>query len=171
MGRDQGRLLACGVRPERWVRLGFYSRERRKGMRLPSNATHERHGRTLDAAGPKAAVPMRRGLGQAACGWVLLAAICASVTPGMAQQKADQGPAVPELKLNPLLVLRDFEASANDPYELGRGDEISIDFAGRPELSSKRIVGPDGRVTMPLRARWNWRGRHGSRPRTRWSLR
>ena len=56
----------------------------------------------------------------------------------------------PELKLNPLVVLRDFEPALDAPYELGRGDEISIDFAARPELSSKRVVGPDGRVTLPL---------------------
>ncbi len=56
----------------------------------------------------------------------------------------------PELKLNPLTVLRDFEPSNDTPYELGRGDEISIDFAARPELSSKRVVGPDGRITLPL---------------------
>jgi polysaccharide export outer membrane protein len=72
----------------------------------------------------------------------------------LSAQQAAQPPATAaensELKLNPLIALSDFEASPNDPYELGRGDEISIDFAGRPELSSKRIVGPDGRVTMPL---------------------
>ena len=59
-------------------------------------------------------------------------------------------PAAPELKLNPLTALREFEPAADAPYELGRGDEIAIDFAARPELSSKRIVGPDGRITLPL---------------------
>ena len=44
--------------------------------------------------------------------------------------------------------MREFEGSADDDYQLGRGDEISIDFGGRPEMSSKRIVGPDGRITI-----------------------
>ena len=112
----------------------------------------------LDAYAPthKIAVSSRScGRAKALSGLALLIAGCAFVAPGLqpagiAQQAPGQPPAVPELKLNPLTVLRDFEPSANEQYELGRGDEISIDFAGRPELSSKRIVGPDGRVTLPL---------------------
>ena len=60
---------------------------------------------------------------------------------------AQQGP---ELRPNPALALRDFEPPANQPYELGRGDEISIDFGGRPEMNSKEIIGPDGKITLPL---------------------
>ncbi len=56
----------------------------------------------------------------------------------------------PDLKLNPLVALRSLEPGAAQPYQLGRGDEISIDFAGRPELNCKRVIGPDGRVTLPL---------------------
>lgn len=55
-----------------------------------------------------------------------------------------------ELQINPLAALRAFEPSAQQEYELGRGDEISIDFGGHPELSVKRIVGPDGKITLPL---------------------
>ena len=54
----------------------------------------------------------------------------------------------PELKQNPLTALRDFEAPLNQAYELGRGDEISLDFPGRSELNGKRIIGPDGRITL-----------------------
>ncbi len=54
----------------------------------------------------------------------------------------------PELKTNPLTALREFEGPANQAYTLGAGDEISIDFPGRPEMSVKRIVGPDGRITL-----------------------
>ncbi len=57
--------------------------------------------------------------------------------------------AASELKPNPMTALRDFEAPANQPYTLGRGDEVSIDFPGRPEMSAKRVIGPDGRVTLP----------------------
>ena len=80
----------------------------------------------------------------------LLLACTALWMPLAGQDAATQPPASPELKRHPLLALRGLEPSANEPYELGRGDEISIDFAARPELSSKRVVGPDGRVTLPL---------------------
>ena len=54
------------------------------------------------------------------------------------------------LKPNPALALRDFEPPVGQEYELGRGDAIAIDVAGRPELSSKQVIGPDGRITLPL---------------------
>jgi len=64
-------------------------------------------------------------------------------------QQAAAGSESPALKPNPLTALREFEAPANQDYTLGRGDEISIDFSGRPEMSAKRVIGPDGRVTLP----------------------
>jgi protein involved in polysaccharide export with SLBB domain len=54
------------------------------------------------------------------------------------------------LQTNPQLAMREFEPAENQEYELGRGDSISIDFAGRPEMSSKQIVGPDGMITLPM---------------------
>jgi polysaccharide biosynthesis/export protein len=56
----------------------------------------------------------------------------------------------PQLKLSPTKMLQKFEPAANEEYTLGPGDEISLDFPGRPELSGKRIVGPDGRITLSL---------------------
>lgn len=56
----------------------------------------------------------------------------------------------PQLKPNPLDALRQFEPAADEEYRLGRGDEITIDFAGRPDLQAKLVVGPDGRITLPL---------------------
>ena len=56
----------------------------------------------------------------------------------------------PTLQQNPQIAMREFEPAENQEYELGRGDAISIDFAGRPEMSSKQIVGPDGRITLPM---------------------
>jgi polysaccharide biosynthesis/export protein len=61
-----------------------------------------------------------------------------------------QEPPDPQLKPNPLEALRKFEPPADEEYRLGRGDEITIDFAGRPELQAKLVVGPDGRITLPL---------------------
>jgi polysaccharide export outer membrane protein len=56
----------------------------------------------------------------------------------------------PKLKMNPLEKLREFEPSADEEYRLGRGDEIAVDFAGRTDLAAKLVVGPDGRITLPL---------------------
>jgi polysaccharide export outer membrane protein len=85
---------------------------------------------------------------------LILAGVCAAAAqeplplpPG--QQAAPQN-GDPQLKQNPLEALRDFEPSADEEYRLGRGDEITVDFAGRPDLQAKLVVGPDGRITLPL---------------------
>ena len=59
-------------------------------------------------------------------------------------------PPSPELKENPLNTLRAFEPAADSEYRLGRGDAITIDFSGRTEMQAKLVVGPDGRITLPL---------------------
>jgi polysaccharide export outer membrane protein len=56
----------------------------------------------------------------------------------------------PQLKINPQVALRNFQPAADEEYRLGRGDEITVDFAGRTDLQAKLIVGPDGRITLPL---------------------
>ncbi len=61
-----------------------------------------------------------------------------------AQQPGDQQPQAPQLQPNPLEALRNLEPPINEEYRLGRGDEITVDFAGRPDLQAKLVVGPDG---------------------------
>lgn len=73
-----------------------------------------------------------------------------AVAAGAQQTAADSPAQEPELKVNPLKTLQRFEPAENEEYQLGPGDEISLDFPGRPELSSKHVVGPDGRITLPL---------------------
>jgi len=65
-------------------------------------------------------------------------------------QTPDQAVSSPSLKLNPLEVLRRFEPPPNEEYQLGKGDEITVDFAGRPEMQAKVVVGPDGNISLPL---------------------
>ena len=75
-----------------------------------------------------------------------------ATTPAQAQamgQSQDQ-PATPQLKLSPEKQLQNSEPAIDEEYTLGSGDEISLDFPGRPELSRKYIVGPDGRITLPI---------------------
>ena len=70
-----------------------------------------------------------------------------------ANQSGDMGPDTskdPKLKLGITETLRNFEPAADEEYTLGAGDEISIQFPGRPELASKDVIGPDGRITLPV---------------------
>src|ERR1700730_8687653 len=85
---------------------------------------------------------------------VLALSLC---TAGLqAQQPATTPDAVQPSE--PTLVVRDdkalesFEPGVNEEYTLGAGDEISLEFPGRPELTStgKQTIGPDGRITLPL---------------------
>jgi hypothetical protein len=65
-------------------------------------------------------------------------------------QQNGKEPPDPQLKPNPLEVLRNFEPAADEEYRLGKGDEIAVDFVGRPDLATRLVIGPDGRITLPL---------------------
>jgi len=80
-------------------------------------------------------------------------ALMAQESPGISAPSPSpdaNNPPDPQLKANPLDALRNFEPSADEEYRLGRGDEISVDIAGRPDLAAKLIIGPDGRISLPL---------------------
>lgn len=47
-------------------------------------------------------------------------------------------------------IIRQFEAPALVDYTLGKGDEITISVWNHPELSGKHVIGPDGKVTLPV---------------------
>ena len=74
----------------------------------------------------------------------------AAQTVQEANKTAPESPTDPTLKLSTTEALRRFEPSADEEYTLGAGDDISVEFPGRPELSTKSVVGPDGRITLPL---------------------
>src|ERR1700684_1546670 len=78
----------------------------------------------------------------------LLLAASASTALGQAATTGHPGANDPTLKLSPTTLLQRFEPPANEEYSLGPGDEISLDFPGRPELNAKKVVGPDGRITL-----------------------
>jgi polysaccharide export outer membrane protein len=67
-----------------------------------------------------------------------------------ASNSAAENPPDPTLKLSPLETLRRFEPPVDEEYTLGAGDEVSIQYPGRPELATKSAIGPDGRITLPL---------------------
>ena len=70
--------------------------------------------------------------------------------PQPSAQDTNAQPDSPALKPNPLEALRSFQPPEDEEYRLGKGDEITVDFAGRPDLAAKLIVGPDGRIALPL---------------------
>jgi polysaccharide export outer membrane protein len=47
-------------------------------------------------------------------------------------------------------VLEAFRSEAVTDYRLWDGDQIQIDVLGRPELSGPHIIGPDGKITLPV---------------------
>ncbi len=58
-------------------------------------------------------------------------------------------PRQPEHAVTPLDMLHEFDAQPETDYRLAEGDEIKLDVWGRPELSGKHVVGPDGKITLP----------------------
>jgi len=74
----------------------------------------------------------------------------ANMVLAQASTAGDPATGNPQLKLSPMKILQNFEPAENEEYALGPGDEISLDFPGRPELSGKKVVGPDGRITLSL---------------------
>jgi len=42
------------------------------------------------------------------------------------------------------------EEAADSDYRIGAGDVLRVDVFGRPEVSGRHVVGPDGRITLPL---------------------
>lgn len=68
---------------------------------------------------------------------------------GLFAQQAEPASS-PETAVNPLVALSKLEASGPEEYTISEGDEVDIQVVGRPELSGSHLVGPDGRITLPI---------------------
>lgn len=55
-----------------------------------------------------------------------------------------------EVKLLDKEALALLEESLNPVYRIGKGDVLKLDVYGRPEVSGKHVVGPDGKITVPV---------------------
>src|SRR5271163_4110095 len=67
----------------------------------------------------------------------LLLTMCSSGLLGQQNSSSQPGQADPQLQLSPQKALQSFEPAADEEYTIGPGDEISLDFSGRPELDCK----------------------------------
>lgn len=88
-----------------------------------------------------------------AVGAALLLAACASTAPPRAAGADGAFKPVQRAEAAPLLSKEDLallEESANPIYRIGSGDVVRLDVLGRPEVSGKHVVGPDGKITVPL---------------------
>lgn len=47
-------------------------------------------------------------------------------------------------------IVREFSAPPVESYTLFPGDEISLDAWAHPEVSGKHVIGPDGKITLPV---------------------
>ena len=52
--------------------------------------------------------------------------------------------------VTPEEVVRQFEAPEMTAYTLGDGDEITVDVWNHAELSGHHVIGPDGKITIPI---------------------
>lgn len=46
--------------------------------------------------------------------------------------------------------LAELERSIETEYRVGAGDQIQVQVTGRPEISGRHLVGPDGKITLPV---------------------
>jgi polysaccharide export outer membrane protein len=66
---------------------------------------------------------------------------------GGAFKSVQKSEAAPLLSKEDLALL---EESVNPVYRIGSGDVVRLDVYGRPEVSGKHVVGPDGMITVPM---------------------
>jgi polysaccharide export outer membrane protein len=55
-----------------------------------------------------------------------------------------------ETKFSTAEIIRNFEAAAVESYTMAPGDEITVDVWMHPELSGHHVLGPDGKITLPV---------------------
>ncbi len=80
----------------------------------------------------------------------LLLALCCCRTVAAQQPGSDFAVRKNQQAISPDEIVRRFEAPQLVSYSLGDGDEISVDVWSHPELSGRHVIGPDGKITLPI---------------------
>jgi polysaccharide export outer membrane protein len=70
-------------------------------------------------------------------------------TPAAAAPAATQSQEPSSFQRRPLGIENN-QPDPHEEYTLGPGDTIAVEVTGRPELSGTQVVGPDGRITIPV---------------------
>jgi polysaccharide biosynthesis/export protein len=73
----------------------------------------------------------------------------AAGSPAGMQQSVQQ-PTDPGLTVRGEKAAEETEPPANEEYTLGAGDQVTLEFPGRTELTGIHTIGPDGLITLPL---------------------
>jgi len=82
--------------------------------------------------------------------FVFSAALAWLMPAGSLAQQVNEAATSPEAAVSPLVALSKLQASGPEEYTIGEGDDVDIQVVGRPELSGSHLVGPDGRITLPI---------------------
>ena len=72
----------------------------------------------------------------------LLLSVNATMVLAQTSTAGDPATSSPQLKVSPMKTLQNFEPAENEEYALGPGDEITLEFPGRPELGGKKSLDP-----------------------------
>jgi polysaccharide export outer membrane protein len=76
----------------------------------------------------------------------MLLMLASALAPSTRAQQAQ----APKLEPGQHNQLAQFEAAQEAEYILGIGDHIYLDVDGRAELSGAHVLGPDGKITLPI---------------------
>ena len=80
---------------------------------------------------------------------IMAALLCASLVSAQ-QQKLDFRVQTKQNQLSSEEAVHAFEAPTVQSYTLEPGDELTVDVFGHPDLSGRHVMGPDGKVTLPV---------------------
>jgi polysaccharide export outer membrane protein len=82
-----------------------------------------------------------------AASW-LLALACLGLASASGQTATS--PAGSGLKLSQRELMREFEEASEGEYTIAAGDEIDVQVPTNPDLQGHHVVGPDGKITIPI---------------------
>lgn len=81
---------------------------------------------------------------------IIIAAALLALCGSTAAQTPDFEARLKQRPITAADIVKQFEAPPLTSYVFGPGDEIAIEVWGHPELSGKHVVGPDGKITLPI---------------------